>query len=65
MTTQWLNGILGLWVIISPFIGFTPGGMTANLVIVGIAVALLGFGGAAYEQNYRRAHGIQHRHMGA
>lgn len=63
MTTQWLNGILGLWVLISPFVGFTANGMTINLVIVGIVVAVLGFAGAAYEQNYRRE--IEHRHMHA
>jgi hypothetical protein len=65
MTTQWLNGILGLWVLISPFIGFTASGMTANLVIVGIVVAILGFAGAIYEQNYRRQHGMEQRHVRA
>lgn len=62
MTTQWINGILGLWVLISPFIGFTPAGMTTNLVIVGIVVAILGFAGAIYESNWRREHTLEHRH---
>ena len=65
MTTQWLNGILGLWVLISPFVGFTPSGMTANLVIVGVVVAILGFAGALYESNYRKEHGIERRHVSA
>ena len=65
MTTQWLNGILGLWVLISPFVGFSASGMTANLVIVGVVVAILGFAGALYESNYRKEHGMEHRHMSA
>jgi hypothetical protein len=51
--TQWLNGILGLWVLISPFVGFSPDGMTTNLVIVGLVVAILGFVGAASRETHR------------
>lgn len=46
MWQQWVNGVLGLWLILSAFIGFTPSAMTTNLVIVGIVVAILGFWGA-------------------
>ena len=47
MWQQWVNGILGLWVLISSFVGMSASGMTTNLVIVGIVVAILGFWGAA------------------
>jgi hypothetical protein len=53
MWHQWVNGVLGLWIIISPFLGFSPDGMTTNLVIVGIVVALLGFLGAVQTSGYR------------
>ncbi len=63
MTTQWLNGILGLWVLISPFLGFTLSGMMTNLIISGIVIAILGFAGAVYESNWRREHtSMEHRH---
>ena len=41
MWQHWINLILGLWLVVSAFIAFTPSGMVANLVIVGIAVAIL------------------------
>ncbi len=63
MWTQWVNGILGLWVLISPFLGFSPDGMTTNLVIVGILVAILGFAGAVQERKYREdVHTHTHQH---
>lgn len=65
MATHWINGILGLWVLISPFLGFSPDGMTANLVVTGILVAVLGFAGAAYEQNYHRQQEREHRQQHA
>jgi len=43
MWKNWLNGILGLWVLISPFVGLSGGAMQTNLVIVGIVIAVLGF----------------------
>jgi len=43
MWQNWLNGILGLWILISPFFGLSESAMTTNLVIVGIVVAVLGF----------------------
>lgn len=44
MWQQWINGILGLWVIIMPFIG---GADTKTVVVVtGVVIAILGFWGA-------------------
>ncbi len=43
MWQQWVNGILGLWVIIMPFTGVE----TKTVVIVtGVVIAILGFWGA-------------------
>ena len=53
MWKNWINGILGLWLIISPFVGMTLAGMTTNLVIVGIVVAVLSFVGL-YQTDYQR-----------
>ncbi|MCI0619584.1 SPW repeat protein [Candidatus Wolfebacteria bacterium] len=47
MWQNWVNGILGLWILISPFVGLEGSNMTTNLVIVGIVVAVLGFWSAA------------------
>ena len=51
MWKNWINGILGLWLIISPFVGMSVSGMTTNLVIVGIVVAILSFAGL-YQSDY-------------
>ena len=44
MWQDWLNGILGLWVILLPFINLTD---TTTLVITGIVIAVLGFWAAS------------------
>lgn len=46
MWQQWVNLIVGLWVIISAFAEFTPEFMVANLTISGIIVAGLAVWGA-------------------
>ena len=45
MWQDWVNGILGLWVILLPFIGL--GGDVTTLVITGIVIAVLGFWAAS------------------
>jgi hypothetical protein len=50
MWQQWINAILGLWIILSAFLGMSASAMTTNLVIVGIVIAILGFWGA-YESS--------------
>lgn len=47
MWQQWVNAFLGLWVLITPFFRWSPSGLTTNLVITGIVIAILGFWGAA------------------
>ncbi len=44
MWQDWVNGILGLWVILLPFIGMTD---QTTLIITGIVIAVLGFWAAA------------------
>jgi len=46
MWQQWVNGILGLWVIVVAFLGFTGSTLLWTLVITGVVVAILGFWGA-------------------
>ncbi len=51
MWQQWVNGIVGLWIILVPFLGFTGNTFTWTLVITGLVVAVLGFwGGAEHSQ---------------
>ncbi len=47
MWQQWVNGILGLWVIAMPFIlGITDSATMWTIAITGVVVAALGFWGA-------------------
>jgi hypothetical protein len=51
MWQQWVNGILGIWTIVVPFLGFTGNTLTWTLVVTGLVVAILGFwGGAEHNQ---------------
>jgi hypothetical protein len=61
MWQNWINAILGLWIILSSFLGMSVNAMMANLVIVGVVVAVLGFWGA-YET---RMEADSQRHMHA
>ncbi len=45
MWQQWANGILGLWVILVPFLGFTAEVTMWVLVVTGVVIAVLGFWG--------------------
>ena len=45
---SWVNAILGIWLIISPWIyGFAGTGQQWNSIIVGIVVLIIGFWGGA------------------
>ena len=59
MWQDWINGILGLWLILSAFVGMSVGATMANLVIVGIVVAALGFWAAG--QRYQQSNS-EHQH---
>lgn len=39
MWKQWLNFILGLWIVLSAYLGFTPDAMVTNLTVTGIIMA--------------------------
>jgi hypothetical protein len=61
MWQQWINFILGLWVIAVPFIGFTGGAMVYALVVTGIVIAALGLWGALYEQSSTHREEVRHQ----
>ncbi len=46
MWQQWLNGLLGLWVILLPFLGLTGETAVWTFVVSGMLIAILGFWGA-------------------
>ncbi|HET7584588.1 MAG TPA: SPW repeat protein [Gemmatimonadaceae bacterium] len=43
MLSGWITGILGIWMVIVPFLGFEPMGNAWNDWIVGVIVAIAGF----------------------
>ncbi|MEK7599021.1 MAG: hypothetical protein AAB474_01020 [Patescibacteria group bacterium] len=43
MWQDWVNGIVGVWIILMPFLGFDPGLHQTLMIISGIVVAVLGF----------------------
>lgn len=47
MWQNWVNGVLGLWVIVAQFIGLDSGTMQTLMVITGAIVAILAFWNAA------------------
>ena len=52
-----MNGILGIGVMIVPFLGLTATQNTWTLVIGGLAIAILGFWGATEHATMREHHG--------
>lgn len=46
MWQAWINFILGIWVIIVPYLNMTESGLKTTLVITGIVIAVLGAWGA-------------------
>ncbi len=50
MWQAWLSGLIGLWLILSAFLGFADTTMTWNLVISGILVAVFGFWSAGSKE---------------
>jgi hypothetical protein len=47
MWQQWINALLGLWVIAVPFLGLDQNALMWTLAITGIVIAILGAWGAA------------------
>lgn len=46
MWQQWINFIVGLWIILSGFMNLSVEAMTTNLFVSGAIVAILGLWGA-------------------
>lgn len=44
---NWVNGVLGLWIILMPFLGFGPGLQRMLMIISGIVIAVLAFWSAS------------------
>jgi hypothetical protein len=51
MWQQWINAILGLWVVAVPFLGFVGDTLTWTLAITGLVIAAMGAWGAIEHQN--------------
>ncbi|MEK7085075.1 MAG: hypothetical protein AAB904_00945 [Patescibacteria group bacterium] len=47
MWQNWLLGVLGLWIVLMPFLGFPLGAHRTLTIITGILVAVLGFWSAS------------------
>ena len=47
MWQDWINGILGIWVIVIAFLGLTGSAFTWTVVVTGVVIAILGFWAAA------------------
>ena len=45
MWQNWINTILGLWIMLSTFLGMSVSEMTTNLLVVGAVIAVLSFWG--------------------
>jgi hypothetical protein len=50
MWQQWTNGILGLVVLATPFVSLTAPAALWSTVVLGLAIAVLGFWGAVEHQ---------------
>lgn len=50
MWQHWLNGILGLVVLVVAFMGLTGSAMVWTFAILGIIIAILGFWGAGVKK---------------
>ncbi len=61
MWQQWLNFVLGVWLAVSAFVGFTFEAMQTNLAIAGGLVALFALWGAVYH-NRHHMNEMSHAH---
>lgn len=43
MWQNWIVAILGLWVMLSSFMGMSASSMSVNLLVIGAVIAVLGF----------------------
>ncbi len=47
MWQDWVNGVLGLWVILMPFLNFTPNQTKTLTIVTGVVIAVLAFWSAS------------------
>ena len=63
MWQQWVNAIIGLWIIAVPFIGIVGAALIWTLAISGAVIAILGIWGAQQEQSMEEElHEMQYQH---
>lgn len=61
MWQQWVNAVLGLAIIVVPFLGLTSTSLMWTLIVGGLAVAILALWGASQETMERQEHYGQRR----
>ena len=61
MWQQWVNFLLGLWIIAVPFIGMTAQSNLWALVVTGVVVAGLALWGALETSSERETGRMEHR----
>lgn len=61
MFQQWINVVLGLWIIAVPFTGISGNALAWTLAVTGIVVAALALWGALYEQSTSHRQELIHR----
>jgi len=62
---QWVNFIVGLWIILSGYIAFGPAANATNLTIAGIIVAALALWSALENRSFSHNRDYEHRHSHA
>jgi len=63
MWQQWVNAIIGLWIIAVPFIGIAGAALIWTLALSGAVIAVLGIWGAQQEQTMEEElHEMQYQH---
>jgi hypothetical protein len=62
MWQQWTNLLLGLWVIISPYLFDDQSALLTNITISGVIIAGLALWGALEHRTYHMPNNRQQRH---
>ena len=60
MWQNYVNAILGLWVILGSYLYVPSGGGQAALIVTGLVMAVLGFWGGATVTDESGRHSLQH-----
>jgi hypothetical protein len=60
MWQQWINLVLGLWVIAIAFLGISAATLVWTLSVTGIVIAALALWGAVYEQSDTHRQELRH-----